>query len=79
MRATRAWRRPSVAEVEIGASSEHRAAGAGPERGSASVESAGLAALVALLLIAAIAAVSAGGEVDAGRDLAGTLGRRLAC
>jgi hypothetical protein len=49
------------------------------ERGSASVEQAGLAALVALLLIAAIAAVSAGGEVEAGRGLAATLGRRLAC
>jgi hypothetical protein len=49
------------------------------ERGSATVEQAGLAALVALLLIAAIAAVAAGGEVDAGRELAGTLGRRLAC
>ncbi|HSS33673.1 MAG TPA: hypothetical protein VLL27_10365 [Solirubrobacterales bacterium] len=51
----------------------------GPERGSASVEQAGLAALVALLLIAAIAAVSAGGEIEAGRGLAATLGRRLAC
>jgi hypothetical protein len=49
------------------------------ERGSASVEQAGLAALVALLLLAAIAAVAAGGDVDAGRELAGTLGRRLAC
>jgi hypothetical protein len=49
------------------------------ERGSASVEQAGLAALVALLLIAAIAAVSAGGEIDAGRRLAGSLGRRLTC
>jgi hypothetical protein len=49
------------------------------ERGSASVEQAGLAALLALLLIAAIAAVAAGGEVDAGRELAGTIGRRLAC
>jgi hypothetical protein len=49
------------------------------ERGSASVEQAGLAALVALLLIAAIAAVAAGGEIDAGRQLAGALGRRLAC
>jgi hypothetical protein len=49
------------------------------ERGSASVEQAGLAALVALLLLVAIAAVAAGGEVDAGRDLARTLGRRLAC
>jgi hypothetical protein len=49
------------------------------ERGSASVEQAGLAALVALLLLAAIAAVAAGGEVDAGRRLAGTIGKRLAC
>jgi hypothetical protein len=51
----------------------------GGERGSASVEQAGLAALVALLLLAAISAVAAGGDVDAGRELAGTLGRRLAC
>jgi hypothetical protein len=49
------------------------------ERGSASVEQAGLAALVALLLIAAISAIAAGGKVDAGRDLAGTIGKRLAC
>jgi hypothetical protein len=49
------------------------------ERGSASVEQAGLAALVALLLLTAIAAVAAGGEVDAGRRLAGTIGKRLAC
>jgi hypothetical protein len=51
----------------------------GPERGSASVEQAGLAALVALLLLAAIAAVAAGGEIDAGRSLAGAIGKRLAC
>ncbi len=49
------------------------------ERGSASVEQAGLAALIALLLIAAIAAVAADGEIDGGRDLAGTIGRRIAC
>ncbi len=49
------------------------------ERGSASVEQAGLAALIALLLLAAIAAVAAGGEVDAGRGLAGAIGRRLVC
>src|SRR5690348_13657414 len=49
------------------------------ERGSATVEQAALAALIALLLVAAISAVAAGGEVDAGRSLAGTLGRRLAC
>jgi hypothetical protein len=49
------------------------------ERGSASVEQAGLAALVATLALVAIAAVAAGGEVDAGRGLAGTIGKRLAC
>jgi hypothetical protein len=49
------------------------------EAGSASVEQAGLAALVALLLLVAIAAVAAGGEVDAGRGLAAAIGRRLAC
>jgi hypothetical protein len=49
------------------------------ERGSASVEQAGLAALVALLLLAAISAVAAGGKVDAGRDLAGAIGRRITC
>lgn len=49
------------------------------ERGSASVEQAALAALVALLLVAAIAAVAGGGEIDAGRRLAGTLGKKIAC
>ena len=49
------------------------------ERGSASVEQAGLAALVALLLVVAISAVAAGGEIDAGRTLAGTIGKRLSC
>jgi hypothetical protein len=49
------------------------------ERGSATVEQAGLAALVALLLIAGIAAVSAGGEVDAGRGLAGAIARKIGC
>jgi len=50
-----------------------------PERGSASVEQAGLAALIALLLLAAIAAVAAGGKIDAGRALGGAIGKRLAC
>lgn len=53
--------------------------GAPDERGSATVEQAALAALIALVLIAAISALAAGGEVDAGRSLAGALGRRLAC
>jgi hypothetical protein len=49
------------------------------EQGSASVEQAGLAALIALLLLAAIAAVAAGGKIDAGRALAGAIGKRIAC
>lgn len=49
------------------------------ESGSASVEHAGLAALVALIVVAALAAISAGGEIDAGRSLGATIGRRLAC
>lgn len=49
------------------------------ERGSASVEQAALCALVGLILVAAIGAIAAGGKVDAGRDLAATIGRRLAC
>jgi Flp pilus assembly pilin Flp len=49
------------------------------ERGSASVEQAGLVALIALLLLAAIAAVAAGGEIDAGRGLAGAISKRIAC
>lgn len=69
-RATRASTPPSVEPVS----------GRGEaERGSASVEHAGVVALVALLLVAAIAAVAAGGKVDAGRALAGAIGRRIAC
>src|SRR5262245_1911711 len=49
------------------------------EAGSASVEQIGLAGLVALTLLAGVAAVAAGGDVDAGRALAGTLGRKIAC
>jgi hypothetical protein len=49
------------------------------ERGSASVESVALAALVALLLGACVAAVSAGGDIDAGRQLAGAIGRKMRC
>lgn len=38
-----------------------------------------LAGLIALLLVAAVSAVAAGREVDAGRSLAGAIGRRLTC
>jgi len=49
------------------------------ERGSASVEQIGLAALLGLLLLGAVAAVAGGGKIDAGRELAAALGRRLTC
>ena len=76
VRTTLALAPPSVGGMDMHKAGEERRRG---ERGSATVEQAGLAALVALLLIAAIAAVAAGGDVDAGRELAGTLGRRLTC
>jgi len=50
-----------------------------PERGSASVEQAGLAALVALLLLAGIAAVAAEGEIDAGRSVARSIATKIRC
>lgn len=49
------------------------------ERGAASVEHVGLSALIALLLIATVATIAADGEIDAGRGLAGTIARRIAC
>jgi hypothetical protein len=49
------------------------------ERGQATIESAALAALMALLIVAVIAAVAGGGEVDAGRELAGAIARRIVC
>jgi hypothetical protein len=53
--------------------------GCDSERGSASVENVALAALIALLLAAGISAVAAGGEIDAGRRLAGVLGKKIGC
>jgi Flp pilus assembly pilin Flp len=55
-----------------------RAFGTGAS-GQATVESAALAALIALLLVAVIALIASGGEVKAGRELAGAIGRRIAC
>jgi hypothetical protein len=49
------------------------------ERGTASVEQAGLAALIAALLLAAIAALASGGKIDPGHALGGTIARRIAC
>jgi hypothetical protein len=59
--------------------SKRRPCPPGDEKGSASVEHVGLAALLALLLVAAIAAVASGGDVDAGRTLARALGRKIVC
>jgi hypothetical protein len=53
--------------------------GSDRERGSASVEQAGLAALVALLLLIGIAAIASGGEVDAGRRLAHAIAKKMRC
>src|SRR3954471_16536089 len=47
------------------------------QAGSASVEQVAISALIGVLLVAGIAAVAADGE--AGRGLAGAVGRRLAC
>jgi hypothetical protein len=49
------------------------------ERGSASVEQAGLTALIALLLLAAVAALAGDGEVDPHHLLGNTIARRIAC
>jgi Flp pilus assembly pilin Flp len=49
------------------------------ESGSASVEQAGLTALIALLALAAISALAAGGAIDPGNTLGGTIARRIAC
>jgi hypothetical protein len=49
------------------------------ERGAASVEQAGLVALIAAVAIAAISALVAGPPDDAPRELGAAIGRRLAC
>lgn len=49
------------------------------ERGSASVEEAGLTALIALLLLAAIAAIAGDGTVDPRHLLGNSIARRIAC
>ena len=51
----------------------------GTEAGQATIESAGLAALLAFLLVAVIAVIASGGEVTAGRQLAGAIGKRIVC
>lgn len=49
------------------------------ETGSAIVEQVAISALIGVLLVATIATVAADGEVDAGRDLASAIGKRLTC
>jgi hypothetical protein len=49
------------------------------QRGSAIVEQMAISALIGVLLVTMIAAVAADGEVDAGRSLAGAIGKRLTC
>lgn len=49
------------------------------ERGTASIEQAGLATLIAFLLLTAIAALEADGEIDSGAGLGASIARRLAC
>ena len=49
------------------------------QRGSATVEQAGLAALIALLVLAGVSSVLAGDGLDSGRGLAATIARRIAC
>lgn len=49
------------------------------ESGTASIEQAGLTALIALLLLAAIAALAGDGEVDPRHLLGNTIARRIAC
>ena len=49
------------------------------ERGSATVEHVGLAALIALILGAAVALVAANPPGDSARRLGGSIARRLAC
>ncbi len=49
------------------------------EKGTASVEQAGLAALIALLVVATIAVLASGGEIDPRNALGGTIARRLVC
>jgi len=53
--------------------------GGADERGAATVEHAGLAALLALLVVATIAALASGRPSDEGRALGAAIARRIAC
>ncbi len=60
---------PSVGDVS----------GRDTERGAASVEHAGLAALIALLVLAAISAIAAGGDLAGGREVGRVIASRITC
>jgi hypothetical protein len=49
------------------------------EGGAATVEHAGLVALIAVLLLAGVAALAAGGSLEGGQDVARTIARRITC
>jgi hypothetical protein len=49
------------------------------ELGAAGVEQTAVVALLALLFLVAITTIAGSGEIDEGRELAATLGRRIAC
>lgn len=49
------------------------------ERGTASIEQAGLTALIALLVLATIAILASGGAIDPRHTLGGAIARRIAC
>jgi hypothetical protein len=49
------------------------------QRGAASVEQAGLVALIALLMIAAVSAFAVGPPREGGRAIGATIARRMAC
>lgn len=60
--------------------SAHKASSAGRgQAGAASVEHVGLVVLVALIAIAGISVVMARGRIDAGRDVARAIGRKITC
>lgn len=71
--------RPSQRGARSGDGRRQAGVTGGTERGQATVESAALAALIALLVVAVVATIVSGGEVTAGRELAGAIGRRIAC
>jgi hypothetical protein len=69
----------SAGQVQRGFGRRGSEGAGGAGLGQATIESAGLTALLAFILVGVIAVVASGGEVKAGRELAGVIGRRIAC